>query len=71
MTENKYRSDKVLKCPMCGSQMCVTDEVSERSIDENTPDYIIFEYNCSNPECGMLGYYPVLVSEMKNGKEYF
>jgi len=68
-----YPSDKVLKCPMCGWDMCVMDKMSEagKPETEDYPDVIIFEYNCTNLECGMSAYYPFQVSEVSDGESYF
>lgn len=64
--EIKFKSDKVLECPMCGEDVPVTDK---KSNDEDPNDrQIEFQYEC---DCGMLMYYPFKVSEVPDGESYF
>jgi len=55
-----FKSDEVLKCPMCGSPMCVMDRMQDEIHMSENPDIferaITFEYDCSNQECGMSMY---------------
>lgn len=72
-TEDRiYTSDKALICPMCGKTMCVMDKMPAAADPdiEDDRDMIIFEYNCSNRECGMSGYYPFEVHEVPDGESY-
>lgn len=70
-----FKSDKVLKCPMCGKDMCVMDKRQDEIHISDKPDVferaITFEYECSDPECGMSMYYPFKVSEVPDGESYF